>query len=243
MCTMNLVVWVQVLWIFVFTASIMTMTSLITIGHVVISVRLGISPLFKYNITQNAYICLFSCVGFRVLSQIACSWLYEVAMITVYCFFSSPECDIMCNLKLLLSAIFWSHQMHLRGSPHDQLSRQIRTLKGERKIRPRPSPRPPCQPPRRQPNALVCPPPPQWHPSPPQQPQPAPLSAQPPTPTLHVGHHVGHLVFLHVGHNVGHLVFFHVGHHHLNHVRHPHDQFCRQIWAIKTKKWKVGQMR
>ena len=87
MCTMNLVVWVQVLWIFVFTASIMTMTSLITIGHVVISVRLGISPLFKYNITQNAYICLFSCVGFRVLSQIACSWLYEVAMITVYCFF------------------------------------------------------------------------------------------------------------------------------------------------------------
>ena len=149
----------------------------------------------------------------------------------------------MCNLKLLLSAIFWSHQMHLRGSPHDQLSRQIRTLKGERKIRPRPSPRPPCQPPCRQPNALVCPPPPQWHPSPPQQPQPAPLSAQPPTPTLHVGHHVGHLVFLHVGHNVGHLVFFHVGHHHLNHVRHPHDQFCRQIWAIKTKKWKVGQMR
>ena len=146
---MNLVVWVQVLWIFVFTASIMTMTSLITIGHVVISVRLGISPLFKYNITQNAYICLFSCVGFRVLSQIACSWLYEVAMIPVYCFFS-PECDIMCNLKLLLSAIFWSHQMHLRGSPHDQLSRQIRTLKGERKIRPRPSPRPPCQPPRRQ---------------------------------------------------------------------------------------------
>ena len=92
-------------------------------------------------------------------------------------FFFSPECDIMCNLKLLLSAIFWSHQMHLRGSPHDQLSRQIRTLKGERKIRPRPSPRPPCQPPRRQPNALVCPPPPQWHPSPPQQPQPAPLSA------------------------------------------------------------------
>ena len=158
-------------------------------------------------------------------------------------FFFSPECDIMCNLKLLLSAIFWSHQMHLRGSPHDQLSRQIRTLKGERKIRPRPSPQPLCQPPRRQPNALVCPPPPQWHPSPPQQPQPAPLSAQPPTPTLHVGHHVGHLVFLHVGHNVGHLVFFHVGHHHLNHVRHPHDQFCRQIWAIKTKKWKVGQMR
>ena len=126
MCTMNLVVWVQVLWIFVFTASIMTMTSLITIGHVVISVRLGISPLFKYNITQNAYICVFSCVGFRVLSQIACSWLYEVAMITVYCFFFSPECDIMCNLKLLLSAIFWSHQMHLRGAPHDQLSRQIR---------------------------------------------------------------------------------------------------------------------
>ena len=34
----------------------MTMTSLITIGHVVISVRLGISPLFKYKITQNAYV-------------------------------------------------------------------------------------------------------------------------------------------------------------------------------------------
>ena len=154
-------------------------------------------------------------------------------MITVYCFFSHQSVTSCATSNCYYLQFF----DHIKCTPHDQLSRQISTLKGERKIRPRPSPRPPCQPPRRQPNALVCPPPPQWHPSPPQQPQPAPLSAQPPTPTLHVGLHVGH----NVGHNVGHLVFFHVGHHHLNHVRHPHDQFCRQIWAIKTKNEKWGK--